>query len=746
MKNIVAMALSFVILFNPFNLLSVHAEENKIAEIEVSSENVEEGSTVGIEVSIKNNPGILGATFELSYDSGLTLKAVNTGDAFTALTLTKPGVFESGCKFVWDGIDIDNTDIKDGTILTLTFDVDDSAKTGDVYNVKVTCKDAIDNNLNPVSIDESNGKINIVNTETNKSLEKIVARKSKTIYNVNDILNIDDVDVTAYYTDLTKKTISKYNTNISEIDMSVSGEKKLIISYTDKEITKTSEIKISVKDAGLYNNPKIAVDSNVVLPGDQIDINILLNENPGVLGMALKLQFDSKLSLVSAKSGEAFDVLTMTKPGDFSSGCKFIWDGTDLGDEDVKNGTILTLTFLVAEDAKVNEKLIVSAVCEDAVDRNLQPVKVTVQSGAITVGDKDTVVKNELNAIEVSKDKVTYETNEKLNIDDLIVTASYNGGVTKPITDYVTNVSEIDMSVEGIKKLIITYTEEGITKSFELLITVKASEKQEQLSTEEISEGTGEQQSQTQQPTIEETSEEEGGQQQFEQPSTEETSKGMGEQQPQVKQPSMENTSTGSVNNEQSSADGGKGIEVEGVGIISNDGKIFTDTDGDVYYIADKVALDQLKVGNAIADETSSGKYIIMKVTQKNGKITGGTVAYMKPYNTNDKNITIKDTVKLGGVKFKITNVANNALKKCEKLNKVTIGKNVTKIGNNAFNGCSKLSKITIKSKKLKSVGKNAIKGINKNAVIKVPRKQLKNYKKLFKSKTGYKKSMKIKK
>ena len=81
-----------------------------------------------------------------------------------------------------------------------------------------------------------------------------------------------------------------------------------------------------------------------------------------------------------------------------------------------------------------------------------------------------------------------------------------------------------------------------------------------------------------------------------------------------------------------------------------------------------------------------------------------------------------------------------------KKLKSVTIGKNVKKIGKEAFYNCKKIKRITIKSANLKSVGKNAIKGINKKATIKVPKKQLKKYKRLFKSKTGYKKSMKIKK
>ena len=57
-----------------------------------------------------------------------------------------------------------------------------------------------------------------------------------------------------------------------------------------------------------------------------------------------------------------------------------------------------------------------------------------------------------------------------------------------------------------------------------------------------------------------------------------------------------------------------------------------------------------------------------------------------------------------------------------------------------------KLSSMTIKSSKLKSIGKQAIKGVNGKVKIKVPKKKLATYKKLFKSKVGYTKTMKISK
>lgn len=137
----------------------------------------------------------------------------------------------------------------------------------------------------------------------------------------------------------------------------------------------------------------------------------------------------------------------------------------------------------------------------------------------------------------------------------------------------------------------------------------------------------------------------------------------------------------------------------------------------------------------SIASNACKGNKKVKRITIGENIITIGDKAF-----NNCKNLT-KITIP-----SKVTEIGSYAFKNCKKLSSVTIGKNVKKIGKEAFRGCSKLKKITIKSSKLKSVGKNAIKGIDKKATIKVPKKKLSKYKKLFKSKTGYKKTMKIKK
>ena len=105
-------------------------------------------------------------------------------------------------------------------------------------------------------------------------------------------------------------------------------------------------------------------------------------------------------------------------------------------------------------------------------------------------------------------------------------------------------------------------------------------------------------------------------------------------------------------------------------------------------------------------------KYIVSGVRYK---VTGkNTVSVVGITNKKKANLNIKNSIKIGGKKYKITAIGANAFKNNKKLKQVIIGKNVAKIGKNAFYKCEKLEKITIKSTKLKNktVRKKAFAGI----------------------------------
>ena len=106
-----------------------------LAQITVESAASSAGGTFEIKVSIKNNPGMLGAIFELTYGSDLTLVDVRAGEALGSLTFTAPSVLESGCKITWSGKHVDDSD---GEFLILVFKLSDTASNLANYDVNLS--------------------------------------------------------------------------------------------------------------------------------------------------------------------------------------------------------------------------------------------------------------------------------------------------------------------------------------------------------------------------------------------------------------------------------------------------------------------------------------------------------------------------------------------------------------------------------------------------------------------------------
>ncbi len=387
MRKALSLLLCMLLLFSQLNSVIVYAESADSPEIVISSESAEAGSTAEVVVSIHNNTGLLGGKFRLNYDNGISLISVEAGTAFEALTLTKPGELIDGCNFVWDATDIDEKNISDGVILTLKFMIPEDAEVGQEYQVGFTCVDAVDGSLNPITILGGIGKISVAKS-SKAILNRITAQKTKTEYSVGEMIDADDIVVRAFYSDESSKVVTGYRSNASSIDTSSAGKRKLIVSYSESGVEQQTEVEIEIIGSEPVGVSKIKIDNSEVFPGERVTVNVLISDNPGVLGMSLKLEYDVMLTLINAESGSAFSTLTMTRPGVFMSGAKFVWDGTDIEANDIKDGVILSLTFDVSDDAMIGDDLVVTAVCEDPIDFNLKPVRIILQSGTLSVVNK----------------------------------------------------------------------------------------------------------------------------------------------------------------------------------------------------------------------------------------------------------------------------------------------------------------------------------------------------------------------
>lgn len=144
---------------------------------------------------------------------------------------------------------------------------------------------------------------------------------------------------------------------------------------------------ISVSADTSYTEPTIIVESKYTAPNSQVEVKVDIENNPGVAGATLSFSYDPKLTLVSAKNGDAFAELTYTAPGKFTNPCEFFWDSVTGQVDD--NGTILYLTFKVSEEAVGNDNLNVnvSYYLGDIYNEDFESVKFQMVNGCITVID-----------------------------------------------------------------------------------------------------------------------------------------------------------------------------------------------------------------------------------------------------------------------------------------------------------------------------------------------------------------------
>ena len=149
-----------------------------------------------------------------------------------------------------------------------------------------------------------------------------------------------------------------------------------------------SDLDVTAQYQPLAFLPQITLKDAAVFTGSSsVDVDIDIQNNPGILGMTLQLDYDSSvLSLVSAESGSALDSLTFTKPGRFESSCKFTWDGIELNDSDICDGTMLKLTFAIADGVSAGVYPISLSYDEnDIINADLEPVEIGIKSGNIII-------------------------------------------------------------------------------------------------------------------------------------------------------------------------------------------------------------------------------------------------------------------------------------------------------------------------------------------------------------------------
>ena len=97
-------------------------------------------------------------------------------------------------------------------------------------------------------------------------------------------------------------------------------------------------------------------------------VNLVVNDNPGVIAMTAKLSYDSKaLKLVSTKNGSIFENVTMESQNKTDNPYNIIWMEATAAENIKTNGVLASYTFQVLKNAPVGQTEIKFDI-SDAVD------------------------------------------------------------------------------------------------------------------------------------------------------------------------------------------------------------------------------------------------------------------------------------------------------------------------------------------------------------------------------------------
>ena len=242
----------------------------------------------------------------------------------------------------------------------------------------------------------------------------IASLPAKTVYEIGESFNPTGPVINANYSDGTTAEIVDYT--VSGFDSSTAGIKTITVSYVSDGSTYTCTFDVVINAAASVELTGIAY---ITLP-----------------------------SKTTYKLGESFDKTGLTVSAQYSDGSSKLISSYTISGFDSTTAGVKTIVVTYSENG-------IAKSCKFTV--TVVSVKSLI---AISVAAAPT--------------KTTYQLNEAFDAAGLVINAYYDNGTSSFVTDYT--LSGFDSSTAGTKTIIVTYTENGVTKSCTFDVIVQESD------------------------------------------------------------------------------------------------------------------------------------------------------------------------------------------------------------------------------------------------------------------------------
>lgn len=131
----------------------------------------------------------------------------------------------------------------------------------------------------------------------------------------------------------------------------------------------------------------LSVQKKYALPGEEVAVNVMLENNPGIASLKFQILYDEILELKDVTFNKGFgNYISAPEPYSSPQTISFISPFKNINTE----GCLAVLTFKVAENAKENycAKICLLSSKDDVFDKDFNVIQISSKNGMIIIGDE----------------------------------------------------------------------------------------------------------------------------------------------------------------------------------------------------------------------------------------------------------------------------------------------------------------------------------------------------------------------
>lgn len=341
------------------------------------------GQTVQVAVSLVNNPGIISAKLDITYDTG-RLELISAEDTGLLPGAVFGDTFASPYTLTWEDGELTEDIAADGIIAYLNFRVKDGSTMGTAA-VTAAVSGTCSATLGQVEFSVMDGGVNVTTYILGDANGDGVASLLDAALMRRFIAHWTGVTIDEVAADLNGDGSVGLD-DVIILRRHLAGWDGYELPYDGPAIPQNNLLSVIPSDGAF------TVSDAVAQPGDLVVLDVSLSDNPGIIAALLELDYDpTQLELVSAQDCK---VLGQGVFGDSCANVPYIlsWEDGSAAENVTADGMVVTLTFRVLEGCGEAE---VSVRVAESFDAALNPVSFrtvsgTVYGNVITAYDEET--------------------------------------------------------------------------------------------------------------------------------------------------------------------------------------------------------------------------------------------------------------------------------------------------------------------------------------------------------------------